>query len=144
FTFAGLEEARRELDRFYRALDRAGEPAGGALPAPVLDALSDDLNTPLALASLHALSDAALAGDTVAAAGLRAGADVLGILPQPAASWFQGGEDNVADIEAAIEARLAARKARNFAEADRIRDELKARGILLEDSAGGTTWRRAS
>ena len=50
---------------------------------------------------------------------------------------------HVADIEAAISARLAARKARNFAEADRIREALKEKGILLEDSASGTTWRRA-
>ena len=85
-----------------------------------------------------------MAGDALAAAGLRAGGGALGILPQRTAAWFQGGEANVADIEAAISARLAARKARNFAEADRIRDALKEKGILLEDSASGTTWRRAS
>ena len=144
FSFAALEEAKRELDRFYRALERGGEPAPGDLPAPVIDALADDLNTPLALSALHRLAGDALAGDVPAAASLRAGADVLGILPQRASAWFRGGEDNVADIEAAIAARLAARKAKNFAEADRIRDALKAKGIVLEDSASGTTWRRAS
>ena len=144
FSFAALEEAKRELDRFYRALERGGEPAPGDLPAPVIDALADDLNTPLALSALHGLAGDALAGDVPAAASLRAGADVLGILPQRASAWFRGGEDNVADIEAAIAARLAARKAKNFAEADRIRDALKAKGIVLEDSASGTTWRRAS
>jgi cysteinyl-tRNA synthetase len=96
------------------------------------------------LSVLHGLADAALAGDALAAAGLRAGGGALGILPQRTAAWFQGGEAKVADIEAAISARLAARKARNFAEADRIRDALKEKGILLEDSASGTTWRRAS
>jgi cysteinyl-tRNA synthetase len=145
FSFAGLDEARRELDRFYRALERAGEPGPIAcLPQAIVGALADDLNTPLALSALHRYADDALAGDVAGGAALRTGADVLGVLPQRAADWFRGGDDNVADIEAAIEARLTARKARNFAEADRIRDELKAKGIVLEDSASGTTWRRAS
>lgn len=146
FSFAALEEARRELDRFYRALAQAHEPAASAdLPHAVAASLADDLNTPLALAALHGIAGDALAGDCAAAASLRAAADVLGILPQTAEAWFQGGAaDNGAEIEAAIEARLAARKAKNFAEADRIRDTLKAQGIVLEDSASGTTWRRAS
>ena len=55
--------------------------------------------------------------------------------------WFQG-EGGSGDVDARIEARLAAKARRDFAEADRIRDELKAEGILLEDSASGTTWRR--
>jgi cysteinyl-tRNA synthetase len=145
FSWDALEEARRELDRLYRALDRAGEPAAIAcLPLALREALSDDLNTALALSAMHALADDALAGDVAAAAALRTGADVLGLLPQRAADWFRGPADNVADIDAAIAARLAARQARNFAEADRIRDELRAQGIVLEDSAAGTTWRRAS
>jgi cysteinyl-tRNA synthetase len=56
---------------------------------------------------------------------------------------LQGDGDDAAAIEAAIAARLAARKAKNWAEADRIRDELKAQGIILEDGAGGTGWKRA-
>ena len=53
------------------------------------------------------------------------------------------GDDETAEIDALIQARAAAKKAKNFAEADRIRDKIKARGIILEDGAGGTTWRKA-
>jgi cysteinyl-tRNA synthetase len=152
FTFAGLEEARRELDDLYRLRELA---EGFSVDASSLDPLGDevvsvalcaDLNTPLAIAGLHALGRRLRQGPEAhgAAAKFLEGLSLLGICPRPAAEWFRGGEDNVSDIEAAIAARLAARKARDFAEADRIRDELKARGIVLEDSASGTTWRRAS
>ncbi|MBR0662083.1 CysS/YqeB C-terminal domain-containing protein, partial [Neoroseomonas oryzicola] len=79
----------------------------------------------------------------VAAAAFREAAAVLGVATGDPAAWLQGGGDDAADVEAAIAARLAARKAKNWAEADRIRDDLKAKGIVLEDGAGGTTWRRA-
>ena len=141
FTDAGLEEARRELDRFYRALERTPAEPEADLPDPVRDALCDDLNTPLAIAGMRVLADAALGGDQEAAAGLRAAGDVLGLLQQTPEAWFRGGADSMA-IEAAIAERLAARKARDFARADAIRTELLAQGIVLEDSASGTTWRR--
>ena len=68
---------------------------------------------------------------------------MLGLLEQAPETWFQGGADDEADeIEALIEARNAARKSKDFAEADRIRDELKGRGVVLEDGPQGTTWRR--
>ena len=92
--------------------------------------------------TLDGLADAAMAGDTAAAAGLRAGAGLLGLLSAEPADWFRGGDDQ-AEIEAAIAERLTARRARDFARADAIRDELSARGIVLEDGPGGTTWRRA-
>jgi cysteinyl-tRNA synthetase len=141
FTDAGLAESRQELDRFYRAMERT--PAEGQTPVPssVLDALCDDLNTPAAIAALRALADAALAGDAQASAELRAAGGLLGLLQKSPDAWFRGGES--AAIEAAIEERLAARRARDFARADAIRAELAGQGVLLEDSASGTTWRRA-
>jgi len=140
FTDAGLVEARGELDRFYRALEHS-KPTAARLPNSVLTALCDDLNTPLAISALHALADAALAGDAAAGADLLGGGALLGLLQQAPELWFRGEGDSRA-IEAAIAERLAARKARNFARADAIRQELAAQGVLLEDNAGGTKWRR--
>jgi len=144
FTEAALAEARRELDRFYRALERFPDaPPAAEIPPSVLTALCDDLNTPGALAAMHALADAALGGDREAASGLRAAGAVLGLLGADPSAWFRGGGDDAAAIEAAIAERLAARKSRDFARADAIRADLASRGILLEDGPGGTIWRRA-
>ena len=137
-----LEEARHDLDRWYRALERTPALAADTVPEPVLEALCDDLNTPLAIARLHALADAALAGDTQASAGLLAAGSVLGLLQQDPSAWFRGGLDAAA-IEARLAARRAARQARDFALADAIRAELESEGILVEDNPSGTSWRRA-
>ena len=140
FSEAGLQEARGELDRFYRALERA-PGAGAQVPGAMMEALCDDLNTPAALAVMHGLADRAMAGDAAAGAGLRAGGALLGMLQQDPAAWFRGGGD--ADADAAVAERLAARRARDFARADAIRREWLARGVAFEDHPDGTTtWRR--
>ncbi len=147
WSSAAVAEARRELDRFYRALAaHPGPPPAADSPAPpeVEAALDDDLNTPRALAALHRLAGA---GGAAAADALRRAGPALGLLARAPEEWLRGGGEGVlspARIEALVKERRAARTARDFAEADRIRAELAAQGVLLEDKPGGATeWRRA-
>jgi cysteinyl-tRNA synthetase len=141
FSDAGLVEARRELDRFYRAIAAHPGVAASEIPASVLESLCDDLNTPGSIAGLHALADAALGGDAAAASGLRAAGQILGLFNHSPDEWFHAGTDS-ADIDALIAERRAARAAKNFARADEIRKQLEADGIVLEDNPTGTVWRR--
>jgi cysteinyl-tRNA synthetase len=124
-----VAQAKTNLDRLYRA---AGAADAGEPDAGVIEALSDDLNTPLAVSRLMALDDAAT---------LKASARLLGLLESTSEEWFQGGGDEAA-VEAKIAERAEAKANRDFATADRIRDELKADGVVLEDGPSGTTWRR--
>jgi cysteinyl-tRNA synthetase len=128
WTESLIGQAKATLDRLYRA---AGDAEAGEVDEGVLDALRDDLNTPLALSRLSALEGGSL----------KASAALLGLLQSSGDEWFQGGGD-AADIEARIAERAAAKKNRDFGTADRIRDELKAEGVILEDGPNGTTWRR--
>jgi cysteinyl-tRNA synthetase len=148
FTWAGLDEAKRELDRFYRALQKHPDaPVASDIPPVVLERLADDLNIPGAIAALHGLADAALGGDPLAASKMQAAGTVLGLFNVTPAAWFHAslaGADRAAEtIDQLIAERIAARRSRNFARADAIRAELAAQNIILEDSAAGTTWRRA-
>jgi cysteinyl-tRNA synthetase len=140
FTDAGLADARHEMDRFYRALQKT--PAGEAdTPPDVLAALCDDLNTPAALTTMRALADRAMAGDAAAASSLKKAGALLGLLQLTPDAWFQGGAED-AEIDAMIAARVAARAARDFKRADAIRAQIEARGVVLEDTGGATSWRR--
>jgi cysteinyl-tRNA synthetase len=153
WTAEGLRQARTQLDRLYGALRQATDvaPEQTDPPAEIRAALEDDLNTPLAISYLHelagALNKASGAEKARAKGALLAGASLLGLLGQDPEAWFRWspegstGLDETA-IEALIAERLAARKAKNFAEADRIRKELADQGILLEDGPQGTIWRR--
>jgi cysteinyl-tRNA synthetase len=152
FTAERLAQAKQTLDRYYLALRGVADvtPAASDLPAPVQAALEDDLNTPLALTELHKilaeLNKAESPAERARLKGaLLAGGLVLGLLQQDPEAWLRGDAHESADIEAAIAARNAARKAKNFAEADRIRTDLALKGILLEDKPDGSTlWRRGS
>lgn len=136
-----LGQVRGRLDKWLRKL---GDVPRGARPAPppaLVEALSDDLNTPAALASIAGVEQ-----DRDALLGALAflGLPSLGPERSRSAVESRGTDDPEADrIEALLAERTAARKARNWAESDRIRDTLAAEGILLEDGPGGTTWRRA-
>jgi cysteinyl-tRNA synthetase len=158
YSDQNLDIARGALTRLYTAL-RGVEPAeeesaaGESFRGRFYEAMDDDFNTPEALAILFELAHELnrlreaepAAAARLAATLVRLGA-ILGLLQDDPDAFLKagpaaGGLDD-AQIQTLIDQRTAARKAKDFAEADRIRDELKARGIVLEDGAGGTTWRR--
>ena len=151
FTFEGLSNAKVTLDKFYNSLLKnkeisieTVEPSEG-----VIDALCDDLNTPLALTFLHEDVNQLNKSENEAdkkkwKSQLLADAYMLGLLFQDPEVWFKGeqGDDEAKEIEAKIQARLEAKKNKDWATADAIRNELKAQGIILEDTPQGTTWKR--
>lgn len=150
FTFDGLDAAKQTLDKFYNALLRVKDVAKRDV-APderVVKALEDDLNTPLALSYIHELvGDLNKASDEKNMAEkkslLLASAELLGLLYQDPSVWFRGeSTDEAQEIEKLIAERKEAKKNKNFALADKIRDDLKAQGIVLEDSPTGTTWKK--
>lgn len=156
WTADGVVQAKTTLDRLYGQLREVTdiEAADLADDDPDLmrfvDALADDLNTPKAFAELHGIARAlgAATGNRAEQARLKAAllaaGDMLGLLQQDLAAWFGGGtsDADAERIEALIAARQAARKTKDFAEADRIRDQLVEEGIVLMDSVTGTEWRR--
>jgi cysteinyl-tRNA synthetase len=154
YADAHLVDARNALSRLYTALRNVPSAElveidwSVPMAARFKLAMDDDFNTAEALAVLFDLAnDANRSQSAEAASLLKALGKVLGLLEQDPQAFLQGGmegaEDDTAVIEARIAARIAAKKAKDFVEADRIRAELLADGIALEDSAQGTIWRRA-
>ncbi|MBI1215231.1 MAG: class I tRNA ligase family protein, partial [Alphaproteobacteria bacterium] len=157
FTREAVVAAKKTLDRYYGLLRDAPltaeeKEAHADVPPGFLDALKDDLNTPKALAELAQLAKTFSTTDDGAKAQARAqllaAGEMIGLLQQDPEAWFKGAgqagaNDDAAAIEELIEKRAEAKKAKDFKEADRIRDELAAQGILIEDSAQGTKWKRA-
>jgi cysteinyl-tRNA synthetase len=134
FSVKRLEEAERLLAKWP-----AGEPGDAAPDATVLSALSDDLNTVAAVQALHALAQAANA-DPAQLPAFAASADLLGVLPVRAEI-----DEAVAEaVDALVEMRLEMLKAKNFAEADKIRDDLAAKGIQLKDGKDAATGERVT
>jgi cysteinyl-tRNA synthetase len=152
WTADNLARAKDTLDRWYGALRTAGTGHEGNAGSMVADILADDLNTPLAISALHEAAGhlntandediAKLSGELVASGAL------LGLLQLDPGDWFKWRPEGAAgldeaEIEALVAERAAARTNRDFAASDRVRDELAAHGIVLEDGPEGTTWRRA-
>ena len=152
---AGLARAKHALDRLYLTLsDLPGPNDPGpeaSMPEALVAALEDDLNTPKAFAELFALARAANASADDAErrelkCRLLAGARLLGLVQQDPEIWLKTtgrSEIDEAEVERLIELRAAARQAKDFEEADRIRDQLAAEGVILEDQPGRTRWRLA-
>ena len=151
WTAKALEEAESTLDRWYDAI---GEVEPGEVAPSVEEALSDDLNTPAALAELHRLAHPAVAGlmmvgatlvgQQPAPAMLKASANLLGLLTQKRSERQAAGLAATAvdrgEVERLVAARTAARLAKNWAESDRLRDALAEIGVVVKDSKDGTTW----
>lgn len=148
-----LDQSRKALDRLYGALHRAAavEAEGSEPPPEFLKAIEDDINTPGAMATLFALSSEIERGMTAgdheavsrAKGQLVAAASILGVLQAEPATWFDAGADDAfkAEVEVLLEQRAAARTAKDWPEADRIRDRLNALNVVVMDGPDGATWR---
>ncbi|UUX49640.1 cysteine--tRNA ligase [Nisaea acidiphila] len=155
FSKEGLKEAKAALDRFYLVLRDTDAHLPETEPdAELVAALADDLNTPLAIARLHAIAtDANKAANPAKKAELqallKASGALIGLFGSDPEAWFKwspaGSAGGLSDseIDDMVSARVAARQNKDFAEADRIRDALTEAGIVLEDGVGGTAWRRS-
>ena len=141
WTLKGLEESAKTLDDWYWvAADNKGERPSDA----VIEALSDDLNTPQMIASLHGLRNSAATGSERDRNAFAASLRLLGFLSESAAEWKgrkqQASGVDVKQVDGLIAERTAARARKDFKESDRIRDELAAMGVVIKDSKEGTTW----
>ena len=151
FTFDGLDLAKQSLDKFYNALLQVKDVAldeNVEADSRTVEALEDDLNTPLALSYIHDLVNQLNKAEILEDKSkyktlLLKSADLLGILWLDPEVWFKGdASGEVQEIEALIEQRATAKKNKDYALADKIRNDLKERGIVLEDGVNGTTWKK--
>ena len=153
WTVSGLNESANALRHWANILERHKTSFNSGIEPErgVLKALLDDLNTPMALAEMHKLADHARKGDHQAAQKLHSTGEWLGVITHALMSSASIAaiseaaaqlvpEDRKQEIQRLIDARTAARKAKDFKESDRIRDELAAMGVVLKDSKDGTTW----
>jgi cysteinyl-tRNA synthetase len=141
WTLKGVEESAKTLDDWYRIV----ADANGSQPSDsVIDALSDDLNTPQMIASLHGLRNAAASAGEGAREQFAASLRLVGLLSESLVQW-EGRKRQASNIDPELVLRLisdrtAARARKDFKESDRIRDELAAMGVAIKDSKEGTTW----
>ena len=153
WTLRGLEESKQTLRNWANVLDEHQTSFGSteAPPAAFTNALADDLNTPMALGEMHKLAERARKGELEAAQALHQAGNFLGIFSHSLKSWKDFAAIGQAagrlkpkefqdEVKNLIDARAAARKAKNFKESDRIRDKLAEMGVVLKDSKDGTTW----
>jgi cysteinyl-tRNA synthetase len=150
WTLRGLEEADRTIKNWANVLERHSTSFVDNRPPPdeVMDALADDLNTPMALGEVHRLAEGARKGNFDSAQALHQSIkflldDKFFSAAELASIGEQSGNllpEFKAEVDSKVAARNAARKAKNFAESDRIRDELATIGVVLKDSKDGTTW----
>ncbi|HTB00439.1 MAG TPA: cysteine--tRNA ligase [Bradyrhizobium sp.] len=141
WTLRGLEESAKTLDDWYAV----AADVGGERPSDVvIEALSDDLNTPEMIAALHGLRNNAVAGNERDRSEFAASLRQFGFLSESVAEWNgrkqQASGIDVKQIDSMISDRTAARARKDFRESDRIRDELAAMGVVIKDSKEGTTW----
>ncbi|MDQ6983956.1 MAG: class I tRNA ligase family protein, partial [Ghiorsea sp.] len=144
YSDAALDVAKAGLDRLYESKRKLVGVQAGALPQAFVDAMNDDFNTSEAVAILFETCRALNKQyDDVLSAEFVAMSQMLNILNHEPDAWFQGDAEDSSAIDALVQARDAAKKAKDYAEADSIRDELLAQGIVLEDSPEGTRWKKA-
>ena len=156
WTVRGLEEAEQTLRNWANILDQHQTTFGSkdAPPANFMRALTDDLNSPMALGEMHKLAESARKGDFKAAQALHQAGNFLGVFSKSLKSWEDFSAIGRAAgqlmpkefqdrVKTLVEARTVARNAKNFKESDRIRDELAAMGVILKDSKDGTSWELA-
>jgi cysteinyl-tRNA synthetase len=141
WTLKGLEESAKTLDDWYWV---AADVDGGQVSDEVIEALSDDLNTPQMTASLHSLRNSAASGNERDRGAFAASLRLLGFLSESSADWNrrkqQASGIDTKQVDALISDRTAARARKDFKESDRIRDQLAAMGVVIKDSKDGTTW----